>query len=113
MTASTTTSFTVIGTGDRRRVVTPAGRPDLRLPRAHAPRPIAPGRFGSVSSCVAARVEVPVPSTLWLKIKVAAVGVLAIAGVAASASSFIAMAQPDPATGYVAGDPAWAHVTQP
>lgn len=114
MTASTTTSFRVVTTGDRRRVVTaPAARPDLRLPRVHPARPVAPGRMGAVSSCATSRPAVAAPSGLWLRLKVATVGLLALAGVAASASSFVAMTQPDPARGYVAGDPAWAHVDNP
>ena len=45
--------------------------------------------------------------------KVAVVGLLAAVGVAVTAAQFVGMSQPDPAVQYVAGDPAWAHVSQP
>mgnify|MGYP001429684020 CR=1 FL=1 len=40
-------------------------------------------------------------------------GLLAAVGVAMTAAQFVGMSQPDPAVQYVAGDPAWAHVSQP
>ena len=48
-----------------------------------------------------------------LAVKVAAVGLLAAVGVAVTAAQFVGTSQPDPAVQYVAGDPAWAHVSQP
>lgn len=113
MTVSTSTTFEVVTTGQRRRVVSPSGRPDLHLISAHPQRPVAPGRVGKVASCTAAKPARREGSLAWLRVKVAVVGLLAIAGVGASAASFIDMAQPDPTREYVAGDPAWAHVTQP
>lgn len=113
MTVMSSTSFKVVQDAGRRRVVTSASRPDLRLPEAHPARPVAPRGVGQVASCSAAGLRRRPAGGVWVKVKVAVVGLLAVAGAAASVSSFVAMAQPDPAQGYVAGDPAWAHVTQP
>ena len=68
------------------------------------------GRSATASSC---RVVSPVArrSGLVLKLKVAAVAVVAVVSVALTAAEFSTWSQPDPAVDYVAGDAAWAHVT--
>lgn len=111
MTATSTVRFQVVDTGARRLVtVSPAGRPGPGGPQAHPSRAISPGRVGAVASC---RVSRPAPVSRLLAVKVAAVGLLAAVGVAVTASQFVGVSQPDPAVQYVAGDPAWAHVSQP
>lgn len=50
-------------------------------------------------------------NALVMRIKVATIGLLALVGVGASAAEFASWSHPDPAVDYVAGDPAWAHVT--
>ncbi|GAA4903136.1 hypothetical protein GCM10025789_22430 [Tessaracoccus lubricantis] len=103
--------FQVVGT-PRRRVVTlsPAARPEPHLPRLHPARTALPGRTAAPASC---RVVSPEPRSPWLVAKVAVVSLLALVGGAVSAVELVdAVAAPDPATAYVAGDPAWAHVTQ-
>ena len=108
MTATSTVRFQVVDAGARRLVtVSPAGRPGPGGPQAHPSRAISPGRVGAVASCQVSR---PAPVPLLLAVKVAAVGLLAAVGVAVSAGQFVEMSRPDPATQYVAGDPAWAHV---
>lgn len=100
MTASTAVRYQVVDAGARRLVtVSPAARPV---------RPVGPGRVAAVSSCRVAR---PAPSPL-LALKVIAVGLLTCVGVAVSVTQFVAMAEAEPAGGYVAGDPAWAHVSR-
>lgn len=111
MTASSAVSYKVVDAGARRVVtVSPARRRELGSPVAHPARPVAPGRVGSVASCSVSRPAAPSP---WLAVKVAVVGALVVAGSVVSAAQFVSNAQPDPATQYVAGDPAWAHVTAP
>lgn len=101
--------FQVDGAGQRRLVrVSPVSRPDLRLPQARPPRRPAAVRAGRVASCLAAP-PAPRPS-VWLTLRVALVGLVAIAGGSLAVGQLIADAAPDPSRGYVAGDPAWAHV---
>ncbi len=88
--------------------VSPAGRPELRGTPGPPGEGPAPGRVGTVSSCQVAR---PATASPLLALKVAFVGILAAVGLTLSAAQFVGMAQVDPATDYVAGDPAWAHVT--
>lgn len=109
MAATQAVSFKVVHAGARRVVtVAPAGRPDLAGPLARPARPVAPGRVGTVASCQVAR---PPMASPLLALKVALVGILAAVGLTVSAAQFVGMGQVDPATDYVAGDPAWAHVT--
>lgn len=108
-----TTTSTSRGRIAGRQIVvgSPAARPAVRLPRAHPARPAAPGAISAVKSCA---VGAPEPRSPWLALKVAAVSVLAVVGGAVSVAQFVGGATaPDPAVQYVAGDPAWAHVTQP
>ncbi len=108
MAASTAVRFQVVGSGPRRVVaVSPVARPEFGGPVAHPARPVAPGRIRPAASCA---VERPRRSP-WLAVRVALVGVVAAVGAVASVAQFVENAQPDPALGYVAGDPAWAHVT--
>lgn len=109
MTTASAVRFQVAESGAR-RVVVSAGRPDLRSPKAHPARPVSAGRVGSATSCVVDRPE-PKASP-WLMLKVAAVGLIAVIGGAVSVQGLV-LAEPDPALEYVAGDPAWAHVTLP
>ncbi|MDO5676643.1 MAG: hypothetical protein Q4G35_03935 [Propionibacteriaceae bacterium] len=112
MTTSNAIQFQVVGTPSRRVVaVSPAVRPELRLPQAHPARVPAPGRIGSVASCAVSRPQARSP---WMIAKVVVVGVLAIVGGAVSTAQLVGdVISPDPSFEYVAGDPAWAHVTQP
>lgn len=111
MAASTAVRFQVVETGSRRVVtVSPAARPDATVPVAHPARPASPRRVRPAASC-AVRRPVEVPRLLGLK--VAVIGAVAVVGMIASTAQFVQNVQPDPAQGYVAGDPAWAHVAQP
>ncbi|MBB1483515.1 hypothetical protein H5392_06535 [Tessaracoccus sp. MC1865] len=112
MTTSSAVRFQIVGTPGRRVVtVSPAGRPDLHLPRLSPARPVGPGRTGAAASC---RVVSPERRSAWLAVKVAVVSLLALAGGAVSAAQLVdGFVSPDPAVAYVPGDPAWAHVTQP
>ncbi|MFT3887036.1 MAG: hypothetical protein QM713_02575 [Arachnia sp.] len=97
----------------RRRVApsSPSAVPALGAPVAHPRRRPAPGRTGTVASCVVN--PAPRPAALGLRLKVAAVGIVAAFGVAVCVPQFVAMSHPDPAKEYVAGHPAWAHVDHP
>lgn len=109
MAAARAVSFKVVHAGTRRVVtVGPAGRPELAGPLARPARPAAPRRQGAVASCQVARPSIDSP---MLAVKVAFVAILAAVGFTLSAAQFAGMAQVDPVTDYVAGDPAWAHVT--
>lgn len=112
MATSNAARVTLVGAGRKRRLVaaSPGSRPELRLAVAHPSRPTAPGRVGRVASCVQISSAAPSP---WVRWKVAAVGALVLFGTVVSIPHFAAMGQPDPSVDYVAGDPAWAHVTAP
>lgn len=89
----------------------PLARPVLGAPLATAAvRRVPRNPTRNVASCrvvsSSARRE-----ALVLKLKVVAVSLVALVGVGASAAEFASWSQPDPAVDYVAGDPAWAHVT--
>ncbi|MBK7821384.1 MAG: hypothetical protein IPJ61_09990 [Tessaracoccus sp.] len=101
----------VVRSGGRRVAVSPSRRPASKTPVAHPQRSVAAGRVGKASSCVVA--PSPQPVQWGLRLKVAAVGVIAVFGVAVCVPQIAAMAHPDPAREYVAGHPAWAHVDHP
>ena len=104
-------TFRVIDAGERRVVaVSPAGRPEVCLPHAHPRREVRPGGVARAASCTVARAPRVSP---WMSLKVAAVALLVVAGGVASVSQFISDAAAEQSRGYVAGDPAWSHVTQP
>ncbi|NHB85900.1 hypothetical protein G7085_18785 [Tessaracoccus sp. HDW20] len=104
-------SFQVVDAGSRRVVaVSPAGRPDLHLPQARPARGVRPG---CVSRAAACSVERRAKGSALMCLKVAAVALLTVVGGVVSVSQFVADAAAGQSTGYVAGDPAWAHVTQP
>lgn len=88
----------------------PVARPARSGPGLPAGPVRAVGRTAGVSSC-----HVISPASRWgvlvLKLKVTAVAVVALVGVGVSAAELSTWTQPDPAVDYVAGDPAWAHVT--
>lgn len=89
----------------------PLARPVLGGPGAAPSRRRTEGRLDvSAASC---RVASPGArrAGLVLKLKVIAVGLVALVGVGASAAEFVSWSQPDPAVDFVAGDPAWAHVS--
>lgn len=99
-------------------MVTTAVRPsrtvtNVRRPQAHPARPRSAGRVrGGVASCVVApRPVVQRASGAWLKCKLAAVAVLALAGTGVAVNGFVEQFQVDPQVDVVAGDPGWAHVT--
>lgn len=97
--------------GKRRRAVRPAGRPELRSPEARPPRRVMPGRMGGPVSCASVTPPVSARRPL-LGLKVAAVGLLAVAGVAVSVQGLVGEV-PEPTVSYAPGDPAWAHVERP
>lgn len=113
MTTSSAVRFQVVGTASRRVIAaSPGARPALHLPQAHPSRPAAPGRTRVVASCAVGRPAAP--RSPWLAAKVAVVSLLAVFGGAVSVTQLVGGAvSPDPAVQYVAGDPGWAHVTQP
>ena len=111
MATTSAVRFEIVEKGARRVVTAaPPARPDLHLPEAHPARPVAPGRSQRAASCAVERPSAR-PSA-WLAVKVAAVAALAILGTAVSGQSLV-LAEPNPAAEYVAGHPAWAHVTAP
>lgn len=89
----------------------PLARPVLGGPEA-APARRRVGRRSDVPA-VSCRVVSPEArrAGLVMRLKVVAVGLVALVGVGASAAEFVSWSQPDPAVDYVAGDPAWAHVS--
>lgn len=109
MTAAVT--FKVVESGQRRVVaVSPATRPELRSPQAHPRRTGHLGGDTVVASCAVTR---PARPSGWLRLKVAAVAMVAVAGGVVSVAQFVTSAVPEAPQGYVAGDPAWSHVAQP
>ena len=110
MTAAQAVSFKVVHAGARRVVtVSPAGRPELAAtpgPPGEARR-AWPGRALS-SSCQVAR---PATASPLLALKVAFVGILAAVGSPCLPPSSSAWPSRIRRRTYVAGDPAWAHVT--
>ena len=96
--------------GARRLVVSPVARPGFQSPQAHPRRPEPVVRRAQVASCVVQRSPRVSP---WVAIKLAVVAALAVTGGVVSVAQLAADATPDPSLSYVAGDPAWAHVTQP
>ena len=98
-------------TGTRKPLgAAPLARPVLGAPVATpSVRPMV-GRPGVAASC---RVSSPAALRvgLVLKVKVVAIAVLAIVGAGVSTAEFASWSQTDPSVDYVAGDPAWAHVT--
>ncbi|MDO5735917.1 MAG: hypothetical protein Q4P15_05535 [Propionibacteriaceae bacterium] len=108
-TATRTTVTT--GKGVRRpRGAAPVARPQLGGPHASpSPRP-AVRRSASPVAC---RVTSPAaqPVGLVLRFKVVAVALVALVGVGVCTAEFASWSQVDPAVEYVAGHPAWAHVT--
>lgn len=88
----------------------PVARPVLGGPVASPDGLTIPRRPHAVASC-----RVVSPSArhagLVLRLKVSAVAMVALVGIAASAAEFSTWTEPDPAVEYVAGDPAWDHVT--
>ncbi|HMR50695.1 MAG TPA: hypothetical protein PKE40_15645 [Arachnia sp.] len=91
----------------RSRVRPGSARPDLRLPLARPRGVVLRGARVVAKSCsgVARR---PSDTTWLLRLKVGAVAVLSVA---AATMSVVHLATPEEPVGYVAGDPAWAHVT--
>lgn len=81
----------------------------LRSPQAHPVRGVGAGRVaGGVRSCRVA--PAPAVPSLLMKAKLAAVALLAVAGVGASVVGIAQQVSPGVAPEAVAGDPAWAHV---
>lgn len=103
-------------------------RPVPGVGRAHGSAPLARPELGGPSGTRAARSSVVRPGSaavaacrvVWpevrragvvLRVKVATIALVALVGLGASAAEISSWANPDPAVEYVAGDPAWAHVT--
>lgn len=113
MAMTSTVRYRVLGSAGRRVVAaSPVARPALHLPNAHPLRPVSPGRSAPVASCLVAP---PARSrSPWLTAKLVAVSLLVAVGGAVSVAQLAGgVLSSDPAVGYVAGDPGWAHVTMP
>lgn len=88
----------------------PRARPVPGGPTTSTAAKLVPRRSEAVASCRI--ISPPARRTgvvLWLK--VSAVALVALVGMAVSAAEFASWTEVDPALDYVAGDPAWAHVT--
>lgn len=99
------------GTGVRTSVRTsPRARPVPGGPTATPAAQLVPRRSDAVASC---RVMSPAArrTGVVLRLKVSVVALVALVGIAVSAAEFSSWTEVDPALDYVAGDPAWAHVT--
>lgn len=102
------TEMSVRVAGLPRRAGRAAGRPDLRLPQARPRVTVLRGRAVPVAGC-AGVVRAASSKGWWLRLKVA---VVALLSVSAATVATVQLALPEePAPSYVAGDPAWAHVT--
>ena len=109
--ASTARTSVVTGTGARRlRGAAPKARPELGGPSATPLVRSATRRPATAASC---RVVSPTArrAGMLMKLKVSVVAVVALVGVGVSTAEFASWSQVDPAVEFVAGDPAWAHVT--
>lgn len=91
-----------------RRVGRGAGRPNLRLPEARPKVVVLRGGRRRAMACDVAA-ERPRVSEWWLRLKVGAVALLSVSA-ATMAAVHLALPE-EPMPRYVAGDPAWAHVT--
>ena len=100
------------GPGSRsHRGVAPLARPELGGPSpSRSTRAGSGRRFATAAAC---RVSSPVDRRegLLLRVKVGAIALVALLGVGVSAAEVSSWAHPDPAVDFVAGHPAWAHVT--
>ncbi len=100
------------GAGSRSdRGVAPLARPELGGPSSSRSPRRGSGRHAAAA--VACRVSSPVARRegLLLRVKVGAIALVALVGVGVSAAEVSSWANPDPAVDFVAGHPAWAHVT--
>lgn len=88
----------------------PISRPVLGAPGSSQASPRVVGRTATASSCRVASPVVP-RDGLVLKLKVAAIAAIALVAVGVSGAEFSSWSQPNPAADFVAGDPAWAHVS--
>ena len=98
------------GAGVRTRSTSPSARPRVARSTTSPVFSRPAGRTAAASSC---RVVIPAArrDALALRLKVAAVAVVALVGMGVSGAEFSSWADPDPAVDFVAGDPAWAHVS--
>ncbi|RMB58915.1 hypothetical protein [Tessaracoccus antarcticus] len=119
----TTTLANTVRSTSRSSVPTTAGartsrRPaPLARPEFGGPTAASPARTATRRPAVAASCHVTSPALrragLILKLKVAVVAAVALVGVGVSTAEFATWTQADPSVEFVAGDPAWAHVTGP
>ena len=99
-------------TGSRRaHGSVPLARPELGGPSA--PRVARIGAVRPAPAASACRVVSPEVrrAGVVLRVKVATIALVALVGLGASAAEVSSWSNPDPAVDYVAGDPAWAHVS--
>lgn len=83
-----------------------ASGPSLNRPSVHqTTRPAVAASACRVLSPQARR------AGIILRVKVATIGLVALVGLGASVAEVSSWSHPDPSVDYVAGDPAWAHVT--
>lgn len=108
--SSARTSGTISTGTHRQRGSAPLARPQLARTRASSL-----ARTASRGSIHSSACHVTSPAALraglFLKVKVATVVVLALVGAGVSVAEFASWSEVDPAVEFVAGDPAWAHVT--
>ena len=101
------------GTGTRTRRLrgsAPLARPHGLRPQTPSVEGNAPRRRTPVAAC---RVTSPavIRENFVLKVKLVAVAALALVGTGVSVAEFASWSEVDPAVEFVAGDPAWSHVT--
>lgn len=104
-----TIAVTVTSKRERRGM----GRPDLHNMQAHPARRVQGHSAGRARGCAVVRPASPSRqegSGVWLRVKVAAVTVVAIVGAAVGVSGYVSAVADPVADGPVAGDAAWSHV---
>ena len=109
--ASTARTSVNTGAGTRKqRGAAPQARPEFGGPTATPLARATTRRSAGVAAC---RVTSPTArrASLLLKLKVGVVAAVALVGVGVSTAEFATWTHADPAVEFVAGDPAWAHVT--
>lgn len=93
-------------------VVRHRSRSHSRGVAAHPPRQIRGMVRGSVAACSVRRAAPAPRVSPLLRLKVFALGLLAVVGGVVGVTGYVQAISPDPAVDYVSGDPGWAHVEE-